>query len=338
LNNKGRFVNALLGHTITLALNVRSTPALLSFSRLTNFCTAGVFAGPDGLRGTADDELNTNDVQTFTNPNSVQSALTDAALGINNTTVQGLLELANRALAGQPIGAATLGDIKDALEAINRAFDDCRLVVDCATHTVVLDAFNDDLSNAPVLNGTFAGGGSRSTNTLVAPPPPPSINKMVRSSNLTADKQPGEPNHAGNPGGKSVWWNWHAPRTGPAKIQTAGSSFDTNGLLTSEVAFTAQAGTNYLIAVDGFDGASGNIVLTIIIDPPRLCLPVNVVGNQVQLCIAGEIGRTYVVEASPDLVNWNLIAAPLNSDGTLRFTDPARDNYRERYYRVMFEP
>jgi hypothetical protein len=123
-----------------------------------------------------------------------------------------------------------------------------------------------------------------------------------------------------------------------SNLALVASNDDTNGLLTSEVAFTAQAGTNYLIAVDGFDGASGNIVLTIIIDPPRLCLPVNVVGNQVQLCIAGEIGRTYVVEASPDLVNWNLIAAPLNSDGTLRFTDPARDNYRERYYRVMFEP
>jgi hypothetical protein len=62
------------------------------------------------------------------------------------------------------------------------------------------------------------------------------------------------------------------------------------------------------------------------------------VSNQVQMCINGETGRTYMVEASPDLVNWTLIAAPLNSDGTLRFADPARDNYRQCYYRVMFEP
>jgi hypothetical protein len=88
----------------------------------------------------------------------------------------------------------------------------------------------------------------------------------------------------------------------------------------------------------GFDGASCSIVLTIIVDPPRLCLPLTVVSNQVQMCINGEIGRTYMVEASPDLVNWTLVAAPLNSDGTLRFTDPARDNYRQRYYRVVFEP
>ena len=137
---------------------------------------------------------------------------------------------------------------------------------------------------------------------------------------------------------KPVWWTWHAPRSGPVRIQTAGSSFDTllavytgtaisnlalvasnddtNGLLTSEVAFSAQAGTNYQIVVDGFDGASGSIVFTIIVDPPRLCLPLTVVGNQVQMCIAGEIGRTYTVEASPDLLNWTLIAAPLNSTAT----------------------
>ena len=360
LNNKGRFVNGFLGHTITLSLNARSSPALLGFGLSSNFCTAGTMAGADGVKGSADDVLLTNDVQSFSIASAVLSALADAGLGINNSTVQGLLELANRSLAAQQTGIASLSDIKDAVEAINRAFDDCRVLVNCATGTIVPDSFNDILTNAPVLNGAGGGGGSGSTNTLVRPPPISSLNHQKRTSNINAGKQPGEPNHAGNPGGKSVWWTWHAPRSGPVRIQTAGSSFDTllavytgtaisnlalvasnddtNGLLTSEVAFSAQAGTNYQIVVDGFDGASGSIVFTIIVDPPRLCLPLTVVGNQVQMCIAGEIGRNYTVEASPDLLNWTLIAAPLNSDGTLRFADPARDNYRRRYYRVAFEP
>jgi len=42
--------------------------------------------------------------------------------------------------------------------------------------------------------------------------------------------------------------------------------------------------------VDGVDGASGEIVLTLIVDPPRICLPLTVVGDQVQFCIDGELG------------------------------------------------
>src|SRR5439155_13166226 len=108
---------------------------LLNFGLTPAFCTAGVFPGPDGLRGTTDDVLAVpGDFQMFIIPSSVLSALTDAGLGINNSTVQGLLELANRALAGQPTAAASLADINAAVDAINRGFDNCRVLVDCATH------------------------------------------------------------------------------------------------------------------------------------------------------------------------------------------------------------
>jgi len=39
-------------------------------------------------------------------------------------------------------------------------------------------------------------------------------NLTVNGSNVNATKEAGEPNHAGNSGGKSVWWNWQAPATG----------------------------------------------------------------------------------------------------------------------------
>ncbi|WP_144400062.1 S8 family serine peptidase [Geobacter pickeringii] len=107
---------------------------------------------------------------------------------------------------------------------------------------------------------------------------------QATGSNYNATKETGEPNHAGNPGGASVWWSWNAPITGRATINTHGSSFDTLlavytgssvGSLTtiaandndgtpggtSSVSFIAQAGTTYRIAVDGAGGATGTINL-----------------------------------------------------------------------------
>jgi len=40
-------------------------------------------------------------------------------------------------------------------------------------------------------------------------------------------KRAGEPNHAGNSGGQSVWYTWSAPADGLATVSTLGSSFDT---------------------------------------------------------------------------------------------------------------
>src|SRR5262245_44253972 len=49
-------------------------------------------------------------------------------------------------------------------------------------------------------------------------------------SNVGATKQGGrngEPNHGGNRGGASVWWQWTATASGQTTIDTEGSSFDT---------------------------------------------------------------------------------------------------------------
>jgi len=114
-------------------------------------------------------------------------------------------------------------------------------------------------------------------------------------TNTTATVEVGEPNHAGKTGGKSVWLQWTAPTNGVAVFNTRGSSFDTTlaiyngsslatlsnvvsdedrgGFFTSEVAFNAQAGSNYNIAVDGFFGASGNIVLTWNLDTNLTAIP-----------------------------------------------------------------
>ena len=103
-------------------------------------------------------------------------------------------------------------------------------------------------------------------------------------TNVGATKEAGEPNHAGNSGGKSVWWRWTAPASGQCTIDTSGSSFDTilgvytgisvsalteiasndddpSGGTTSKVTFNAVAGTSYMISVDGYSGESGSITL-----------------------------------------------------------------------------
>jgi len=104
------------------------------------------------------------------------------------------------------------------------------------------------------------------------------------SSNRGGTKQSGEPNHAGNVGGKSVWFTWTAPGTGRASFDTHTSSFDTllaiytgtsvsaltfvagndddgSAGLTSGLAFDTTGGTVYRIAADGYTGAEGDVVL-----------------------------------------------------------------------------
>lgn len=116
----------------------------------------------------------------------------------------------------------------------------------------------------------------------------------VAGSNVNATKETGEPNHAGNTGGKSVWWTWMPSASGTAVISTTGSGFDTvlgvytgtsvgaltvrasdddsGGNNTSRVSFSVTAGTAYQIAVDGYNGASGSISLTV--TPPSSATPI----------------------------------------------------------------
>jgi hypothetical protein len=119
-----------------------------------------------------------------------------------------------------------------------------------------------------------------------------------------------EPLHAGKSGGHSVWFGWIAPGDGIATFSTAGSSFDTllavytnlnNGIadirevvsdddsgvfFTSRVKFNARAGEEFAIAIDGFGGAMGDIMLgwnfmpgstvpTIITQPQSQTVPLN---------------------------------------------------------------
>lgn len=99
----------------------------------------------------------------------------------------------------------------------------------------------------------------------------------------TATKEAGEPDHAGNAGGASVWYQWTPTQTAPATFTTDGSDFDTllavyrstaGGLsllgandnsgtaLTSTVTVPVHAGDTILIAVDGSLGMGSAFAAT----------------------------------------------------------------------------
>ena len=123
---------------------------------------------------------------------------------------------------------------------------------------------NDTLASAQIVEGAFGS---------------------ATGTNVNASREMDEPDHAGSEGMASVWYRWTAPESGRVKFDTEGSDFDTvlavytgtelgslqsiganddspiTGCCASRVAFNASQGTTYQIAVDGFFGDIGSIVL-----------------------------------------------------------------------------
>ena len=139
-----------------------------------------------------------------------------------------------------------------------------------ATLTVTAAGSNDAFANAQVITGNSG---------------------TVTATNTSATKQTGEPNHAGNSGGASIWYaQATAAAGGSVTIDTIGSSFDTimgvytgtavNALTTvasnddivsgntaSRVTFNVAAGTTYRIAIDGYNNLRGNVTLNWLLTP-----------------------------------------------------------------------
>lgn len=138
---------------------------------------------------------------------------------------------------------------------------------------------------------TLADDDIQGAQSLYGPPGVPANNNFANATtidafsgtvtltgyNTNSTKETGEPGHAGNVGGRSVWWRWKPASYGTATIDSRGSYFDTilavytgtsvsaltevasndditSGVVqASSVTLNVIGGTTYSIAVDGFN-------------------------------------------------------------------------------------
>ncbi len=106
----------------------------------------------------------------------------------------------------------------------------------------------------------------------------------VVASNAYTSTETGEPAHAGQVGGASIWYAFTPASSAPVTLTTKGSGFDTllgvytgttvgaltpvasndnvTGATWSSVQFPATAGQYYLVAVDGLAASNGPVTLT----------------------------------------------------------------------------
>lgn len=154
---------------------------------------------------------------------------------------------------GNPQQGALVGDLNSAILVINDDED---------------DPVNDKFANATALSGNSGS---------------------IVGLNSGASREPGEPQHAGIAGHRSIWYQWTPSAVGVASFSTAGSTsggapLDTllavytgssvgaltpvatnddsdPGVKTSRVSFAAKAGTKYFIAVDSAGDNGGEVVL-----------------------------------------------------------------------------
>jgi len=126
-----KFNNVLLGQTITLGLNLRLDPTLANL----DLTTIGT---PVVVKGVAYRKFCTQSggtIQSWLISQAVINALSNPTYvpdPTHRSKVSGLLDLANRALAGLPLptGVSIL-DINDAVDSINKGFDECQMLVAC---------------------------------------------------------------------------------------------------------------------------------------------------------------------------------------------------------------
>ncbi len=174
--------------------------------------------------------------------------------------------------------------------------------------------------------------------------------------NIGATKEFDEPAHASNVGGHSIWYLWVAPTNGAVEFNTVGSSIDTvlaiytgtaltnimsvasdndsGPSLTSRAGFSAVTGTTYRIAVDGYGGASGNIVLNW--NMISVLGAAHMPNGQVRVILTGVNAQRYQIQSSPNMSNWTPLTTITMSGGAQSILDVANGTWR--FYRAMLVP
>jgi hypothetical protein len=175
-----------------------------------------------------------------------------------------------------------------------------------------------------------------------------SLSGLGRGWNTNATRESREPNHAGKPGGHSVWLSWRAPAKGVATFSTRGSGFDTllavyvgtgitnlvavaadedsGGFLTSTTVFNALEDQEYQIAIDGFGGAMGHLMLSWSLEDTNAELPRILATPASQVVGPGETAAFAVVATNssgvPIIYQWFFEGAALANETNSLLTVP----------------
>jgi hypothetical protein len=226
-----------------------------------------------------------------------------------------------------------------------------------------------------VVDGALGGSGNF-TLRLAYPAGPPNdlfANREILAGHLihfigtnsSSTAEAGEPAHADNAGGHSVWYGWTAPVSGPVTLSVSGNRFfpltdvytgeavgaltrvprtvafrSTN--LTCVVTFSAVAGRTYVLPVDGFSGLSGlfifdlstrNLPATLQAKPPSSTTP-----SSFSFSFTGETGRSFVVQASTNLVNWTDVSSGTFASNSFLYSEAAPSGSPRRFFRVRPAP
>ena len=186
----------------------------------------------------------------------------------------------------------------------------------------------------------------------------PSSDGQMLGSSSGATKEPGEPNHAGNTGGKSLWFSWQPLADCMVTLDTIGSSFDTllavytgsvvsnlslvmaddDGAgyqFNSKLSFPASAGVTYSIAVDGYDGDVGAVILNLAVTEPLVCAPALDTNGIFLLQASGPVGQKFVIDASTNLSNWSpFTTSSIPSIGVISISDNSSSSTPQRFFRL----
>jgi hypothetical protein len=185
-------------------------------------------------------------------------------------------------------------------------------------------AENDDFAAAQRLTGT---------------------NVLWANDNRLATREFREPNHAGEFGGRSLWYQWKAERSGTVEIRRTGYSeyllvavYQGNNVasLTNIASmfmvedrvlrFEAAAGQEYAIAIDNASGYSGATTLQLMfaprLEPPSLQV---VLGENGTLeFVPPDASAEWILEESADLIEWQEVSGEWNIEPEENAGPPVR--------------
>ncbi len=202
---------------------------------------------------------------TAFDPSPNASGISQVIIRLNNENIGRLADGTTNWSA-----TASLVPGQNVIEAVARDFSgNVSLSRPVRVRFFVADPANDHFANAEVLDGTE---GEALGNTR------------------TATKQFGEPLHAGNLGGRSLWYSYTPTEDGVLDLRTQGSNFDTllamyvgekvtaldlvasnddatSSATVSRIQQAVRGGVTYSIAVDGFSNQHGRLTMRYRFEP-----------------------------------------------------------------------